>query len=71
MEDLDNQLKAVFGSYSREKMTDSEYTLSYSYDAQVTDGKINIYASYDKKEAKMKDISTTLRLNYDYTYKAD
>ena len=70
-DELDSQLKSTLSSYVREKQTDSEYTLSYTYKAETKDGKFYMYASFDKKENKMKNIDTSFDLNYDYTYQAE
>lgn len=68
-EELDAAFKAACSSFVKEKKYESEYTTSYTYEAELTDGKLRIYASFDNKESKMKDIDTTLTLNYDFTYK--
>lgn len=70
-DEMDTAFKAVCSTFVKEKQYESEYTTSYTYEAELTDGNMRIYASFDNKANTMKDIDVTLTLNYDYTYQAD
>ena len=70
-DEIDTAFKSVFSSFDKELIYDSDYITSYSYEAELPDGKVRVYASYYNEDKKMDSIEVTMDLNYDFTYTPD